>query len=102
MMKHNLADTLCAGADKASVGPELIVVHRVKECTCCSKDEAFDSNICIIVNLSLMRPVARRSGLIYRLPDQLLACTYELQVHCLSFPHNREFPGFASLKRGKA
>lgn len=67
-------------ADAAALGPELLIVHRVKECSCCTEIDGFARGSVVVVNLALMRPTARRTGLLYALPDSALVCTYEIQV----------------------
>lgn len=46
----------------------------------------------MLVNLALMLPPARRTGLVCRLPDQELACTFEIQIGTAE--------GFKKMARG--
>jgi hypothetical protein len=62
------------------VGSELIVIHRVKECACCTEIDGFERGSVVIVNLALMRPIARRTGLVYPLPESPLVCSCEIQI----------------------
>lgn len=57
-----------------------MVVYRVKECACCSELDELEAGQVMLVNLLLARPCARRSGMLWRLPEGDLACTMELQV----------------------
>ena len=67
-------------ADASSIGSETIVVYRVKDCAACSEIEGLKAGDITIVNLMLMCPPARRLGLQYRLPEQVITCTYEIQI----------------------
>jgi hypothetical protein len=67
-------------ADVEHIGKETITVYRVCECSCCKEIEGMQPGEVVLVNLMLMRPCTRRSGFAYRLPEQPLACTMELQI----------------------
>jgi hypothetical protein len=67
-------------ADRESIGHAKFVVYRVQPCRCCEENEVLEPGEVILVNLMLMRTCCEASGFVYRLPEQRLACTMELQL----------------------